>query len=620
MKYSTTSFIKVKSCQCALMLALLASFVIAMGSTDAVYANNHHSDPNNLFLFLAKTDKNTKDFEVSIHQQQSNPEILHVHWNIAPGLQLYKDKIQFSIQPKTRQIQLGPIDMPQGSYNNDTVLGNYQVYKNALDIQIPVKNPKNLPYSLTIDYQGCQPARYCYPPQTQTFYFNQAQSIASKPSQEQAKTSSFTTANLTTIQHLFSEQNIPLILFSFFIFGLLLSLTPCVLPMLPILMGIVLGQKNSTAKQALLLSFAYVLGIAISYAIAGIIAAKLGQSLQVLLQNPWVISAFSMIFIVLALSLFGAYNLQLPIKIQNSLHNINQKFRGGSYLSAAMMGIVSSLVASPCLTAPLAGALVYLSSTGNQFIGGSALFSLGIGFGIPMLILGASGGKLILKAGSWMNHIKTLLGLILIAMAIWIQSRVLSDTIMLLIWGAFLVITPIALGTLEPAKTLWQRIYKALGITILIIGTGLILKTLISPHINNNQANLKQQTLNQKNKNSNSHLFNTVYTMDQLQTALNKAKSKKQPVMVDYYANWCTTCKELDATTFKNNNVVTALKKFSIIRVDITKNDLHAKQIQQAFHVFGPPTIQFFNTHGNLVSHAEVVGYISSKDLINKIN
>ncbi|RNC77002.1 hypothetical protein DA717_12730 [Piscirickettsiaceae bacterium NZ-RLO2] len=496
MKYSTTSFIKVKSCQCALMLALLALFVITMGSTNVVYAKDRYSDPNNLFLFLAKTDKNTKDFEVSVHQQQSNPEILHVHWDIAPGLQLYKDKIQFFIQPKTHQIQLGPIDMPQGSYNNDTVLGNYQVYKNALDIQIPVKNSKNLPYSLTIDYQGCQPGRYCYPPQTQTFYFNQAQSTASKPSQEQEKTSLFTTANLTTIQHLFSEQNIPLILFSFFIFGLLLSLTPCVLPMLPILMGIVLGQKNNTAKQAFLLSLAYILGIAISYAIAGIVAAKLGQSLQVFLQNPWVISVFSLIFIVLALSLFGAYNLQLPIKIQNSLHNINQKFRGGSYLSAAMMGMISSLVASPCLTAPLAGALVYLSSTGNQFIGGSALFSLGIGFGIPMLILGASGGKLILKAGNWMKHIKTLLGLILIAMAIWMQSRVLSDTIMPLIWGAFLVITPIALGILEPAKTLWQRIYKALGITILIVGTGLILKTLISPNINNNQTNSKQQTLN----------------------------------------------------------------------------------------------------------------------------
>ncbi|WP_172673413.1 protein-disulfide reductase DsbD [Piscirickettsia salmonis] len=588
-----------------------------MGSTDVVYANGRYSDPNNLFLFLAKTDKNTKDFEVSVHQQQSNPEILHVHWDIAPGLQLYKDKIQFSIQPKTHQIQLGRIDMPQGNYNNDTVIGNYQVYKNALDIQIPVKNSKNLPYSLTIDYQGCQPGRYCYPPQTQTFYFNQAQSTASKPSQEQEKTSLFTTANLTTIQHLFSEQNIPLILFSFFIFGLLLSLTPCVLPMLPILMGIVLGQKNNTAKQAFLLSLAYVLGIAISYAIAGIIAAKLGQSLQVFLQNPWVISVFSLIFIVLALSLFGAYNLQLPIKIQNSLHNINQKFRGGSYLSAAMMGMISSLVASPCLTAPLAGALVYLSSTGNQFIGGSALFSLGIGFGIPMLILGASGGKLILKAGNWMKHIKTLLGLILIAMAIWMQSRVLSDTIMPLIWGAFLVITPIALGILEPAKTLWQRIYKALGITILIVGTGLILKTLISPNINNNQTNSKQQTLN---KNNNSHYFNTVYTMNQLQTALDKAKIKKQPVMVDYYASWCTTCKELDATTFKNNNVLVALKNFSIIRVDITKNDLHAKQIQQAFHVFGPPTIQFFNTHGKLIPHAEVVGYIAADNLVNKIH
>ncbi|QHS31190.1 thioredoxin fold domain-containing protein [Piscirickettsia salmonis] len=186
-----------------------------------------------------------------------------------------------------------------------------------------------------------------------------------------------------------------------------------------------------------------------------------------------------------------------------------------------------------------------------------------------------------------------------------------------LIWGAFLVITPIALGILEPAKTLWQRIYKALGITILIVGTGLILKTLISPNINNNQTNSKQQTLN---KNNNSHYFNTVYTMNQLQTALDKAKIKKQPVMVDYYASWCTTCKELDATTFKNNNVLVALKNFSIIRVDITKNDLHAKQIQQAFHVFGPPTIQFFNTHGKLIPHAEVVGYIAADNLVNKIH
>ncbi|ODN41862.1 protein-disulfide reductase DsbD [Piscirickettsia litoralis] len=583
------------------------------------------ADNTHLFSFPSS---NTQDFNVTVTQQRGAVEILNVHWDIAPGLQLYRNKIHFSINPDT--VKFGPIDMPLGSYNNDSVLGNYQVYQHTVDIQIPVHNPQGLPYSLTVEYQGCQPGRYCYPPQIKTFQFNSqaAAKIITQPTtdltspnslnnQPQMTSGFFTAPSLNTISALFSEHNFGLILLSFFGFGILLSLTPCILPMLPILMGIILGQKNNTTRNAFFLSLSYVLGVAVSYAIAGVVAASLGQSLQAMLQNPWVISVFSLVFILLALSLFGAYDLQVPAVIRNRLHNTNQKIKGGSYLSAAMMGVVSSLVASPCLTAPLAGALIYLSSTGNQLLGGSALFALGLGLGVPMLILGASGGKLMLKAGSWMNQIKTLLGLILIAMAIWMISRILSNAVMSLIWGLFLVISPIALGTLEAAHTLWQRLIKALGVIVIILGAGLMLKTLLPK----NELSLNQDySITKVNQQPHYDLFTTVYTKEQLNSALAQAKNESKPVMLDYYADWCTACKELGATTFSDPQVIEALKGFVLIRADITKNDEQARQLQHVFHVFGPPTLQFFNAKGHAVQHAESIGYISAKNLITKIN
>ncbi|ODN43737.1 hypothetical protein BGC07_13560 [Piscirickettsia litoralis] len=578
-------------------------------------------------------------FQLTVKQKDNN--LIQAHWKIASDYHLYREKIHIKLETNNNnnaQIQLQKINLPTGIAKHNDILGDYQLYENQLTLNIPVQDSNKRPFTLKISYQGCKGEQYCYPPITKYFPFNAdtntsshsrkipAQHLIHNVQTQALPTNhaiSFSSPSLSSIQHLFASHNIGLILISFLGFGLLLSLTPCVLPMLPILAGIIMGQKGITTRRAFSLSLSYVIGVAVTYAIAGIVAASIGQSLQAMLQNPWTIGAFSLIFVLLALSLFGLYELQLPSFLRDRIDNLNRNRQGGSYLGVAIMGALSSLVVSPCVSAPLAGALVYLGSTGNIWLGGSALFLMGLGMGVPLIIVGTSGGKLFLKAGPWMEKVKTLLGVLLLAMAVWMLSRITSSQTTSLLWGSFLIISAIYMGALEPAIAGWQRLYKSAGVIMLVVGGGFILNIILIQHINTPQISMINNSANPTAPQSTKikpELFHVVHTPEQFNKTLNQFQKSGKPILIDYYASWCVACKEMDHGTFKNQAVREELKHFNLMRIDVTENNTASKQLEKKYQIFAPPSIVFLSPDGKLIEQAKIAGAVSSDELLNYLH
>lgn len=543
------------------------------------------------------------DEAFQLHAAYNSNHMLTLDWRIAEGYYLYQDSIHLN------------------STNNSEEFGKYflpdtadfkgrAAYQHHLSLQIPVLNTQVPTLTFNITYQGCSSQNYCYAPVTKIIKIDLTQQSSSISDVTHTDESSSASLISNILKH-----GILYTLCACLVFGILLTFTPCVLPMIPILSGIIVGQgKNITTARAFLLSLTYVIAMALTYAVAGLVIAWAGHSIQETLQSPFILSLFSLVFVLLALSLFGFYTLKLPQAFENKIARLSHHQKGGTYIGTFIMGVLSTLIVSPCVSAPLVAVLLYIAQTNDRVLGAASLFALGLGMGLPLLIVGTSAGKLLPKTGQWMNTVKSIFGVLLIAMAILMISRVLPPFISFLLWAVLCIVCAIYMGALSAARTGWQRLWKALGIILLVYGIALMIGALqghesFTRPLSGTSANTQA-----------SSPFTTVRTMDQLNAALLFAKQHQQPVLLDFSASWCETCQWMEHTTYNNTDVLNALKSYALIRVDVTANDAQSLALKQRFDVIGTPTTLFLDNQGHLISQLTAVGGLSADALLRLLS
>lgn len=543
---------------------------------------------------------------------------LHVSWLVADGYYLYREKIKLTVL-NNDSIQLGTYIIPQGEPYHDEAFGQVQIFHNELSFDVPLIRSDQAAQTFTLlaNYQGCADRGVCYPPMESKI---ELQTLEAPLQSTQIAPAPKLSEQDQIFQSLKSDS-LGLTLLSFFGFGLLLAFTPCIFPMIPILSGIIVGQGQSvTTRKAFLLSLSYVVASALTYTVFGILAALFGSNLQTTFQEPWIIAVFSGIFILLSLSMFGFYSLELPKSFQAKLHDSSDKHRDGSYFGAAIMGALSSLIVGPCVAAPLAGALIYIGQTGDVILGGSALFVMGFAMGIPLLILGASAGSLLPKAGHWLNSTKAVFGVLMLAVSLWMLDRILPASVTMLLAAALLIIPAIYLRATEPLPEQlsgWYKLWKGLGVILLVYGI-LLLIGLSMGNTNplrplrgfgNNLSSEQEQGLN----------FKRISSISELDNVLEQASTNNQWVMLDFYADWCISCKEMEAYTFTDKTVKQKLSNFILIQADVTKNSADDKALLQHFNLIGPPAILFFGPDKLERKASRVIGYQDSDTFITNI-
>jgi thiol:disulfide interchange protein DsbD len=574
------------------------------------------------FIAYANPLLANKAFNLSV--KQIDPNTMQLKWRIAKNYFLYKDRLQIT-NFDDKLLNLGEIIYPKPQEKIDPKGKIIPIYKNKLILNIPTLSLVPGEAYITIVYQGCSDEGFCYPPEkvliqltTNTnleitkAYVEDTSATVTKPAPAQITSNSRANAP-TDFDKLFTNNNFVVILLSFFGFGLLLSFTPCILPMVPVISSIIVGHghKISTSK-AFFLSLSYVLSMSITYGLIGAGIALLGNNLQALMQSPIVISLFSLVFVILALSMFDVYELKLPLSLQNKLATITRSQSGGHYLSAAILGSMSILVLSPCVTAPLIGALSYIAQTGDVLLGLSTLFFLSFGMGVPLLLIGTSAGKLLPKAGLWMNTVKDLFGIILIAVAIYLISRILPSFLTMILWACLCVFTGVYLNPTD--ITFKQNKFKR-GLSLLVISYGLLI--LFGASLGNSNPILPLK--------SSKIIFNdtsktiVVDNLDDTKKALEIAKNNQTPVMLYFYADWCASCQTISSTKLQDFDIMTELNRVQLIKVDITKNDKTTKDLLQYFNVIAPPTFIFFNKLGKIEKSLQLVGDISIANLLQQL-
>ena len=403
---------------------------------------------------------------------------------------------------------------------------------------------------------------------------------------------------------------------AFFGFGLLLAFTPCVFPMIPILSSLIAGQGATlTRRRALLLSLTYVLAMAATYTIAGVLAALLGQNLQIWFQNPWILAVFSGMFVVLALSMFGLYELQLPATLQNRLVDWSNQQRGGHHVGVAVMGLLSALIVGPCVAPPLIGVLTFIAVTGDLALGAAALFALSLGMGAPLLLIGASAGHWLPRAGHWMERIKAVFGVLLLAVALWLLDRILPATASMALWATLLIVTATYMGVLQPVAhgaPAWRTLIKGLGLVLLIYGILLLVGVASGgrdPWQPLRGVRLIASAAGEASATTES-LFHPVKTMADVERAVRAANG--QPVMLDFYADWCVSCRELERETFTDPAVQATLAGMTVLRADVTANDDDDQALLKHFGIIGPPALLFFGPEGTERREYRRVGFIDA--------
>jgi thiol:disulfide interchange protein DsbD len=530
-------------------------------------------------------------------------QTLEVTYAIAKGYYLYRDKFRFAVEGDV--VKLGTPTFPKGKEHNDENFGKVEVYYKSVAIRIPVERSSSgtLPLNLKVTAQGCADAGVCYPPQTQPLSV-ELPDPASAPPVSTTADGDESGAIASTLKNAGFWTSLAF----FFIAGLGLSLTPCVFPMIPILSGIIAGQghKNSHAR-GFALSLAYVLGMAVTYAAAGVAAGMTGTLLSAALQNPWVLGSFALVFVVLSFSMFGFYELQLPTALQSKLSEESGHLQGGRGIGVFLMGALSALIVGPCVAAPLAGALLYIGQTGDAVFGGTALFVMALGMGAPLIAVGVAGGSLLPKTGAWMEGIKKAFGVLLLATAVWLVSPVIPAVVAMLAWAALLIIPAIYLHALDPlpphAKG-WQRFWKGVGILMLLTGAALLIGALaggrdpLQP-----LAGLRAQAGATEEKRL---PFERVTSVADLEA---KIKAAGRPVMLDFYADWCVSCKEMERFTFSDPAVQARLAGFKLLQADVTANSDDDKALLAKFNLFGPPGIVFYDSKGQEIRNVRIVGF-----------
>ncbi|WP_374690518.1 protein-disulfide reductase DsbD [Accumulibacter sp.] len=544
-------------------------------------------------------------------------QTLEVRFSIAKEYYLYRDKFRFAADAAT--IRLGTPLLPPGKEKHDETFGRVEVYYDQVLIRLPVERNSSgpLPLTLRVSSQGCADAGICYPPQQQSLAVElpDPAAVAAIAAPASAVASGDESGR---IAQLFRHAGFWLLLGSFFGFGLLLSLTPCVFPMIPILSGIIVGAGRAgqgvSHARGFLLSLAYVLGMAATYAAAGVAAGLTGTLLATTLQNPWVLGTFAGVFVLLSLSMFGFYELQLPTFLQTRVSEEASHIRGGSLPGVAAMGALSALIVGPCVAAPLAGALLYIGQSGDALLGGAALFTMALGMGTPLLVVGTSAGTLLPKSGPWMEAVKRAFGVILLATAVWLVSPVIPVVVQMLAWALLLIVPAIylhALDPLPPHARGWQRFWKGVGIVMLLFGAAMLLGTLAG-----SRDPLQPLSVLRSSAASNEARplpFVRVHTVAELDSRLAAAG---RPVLLDFYADWCVSCKEMERFTFADPRVQARLAGWTLLQADVTANSAADQALLQRFQLYGPPGIIFFDRQGREISGIRVVGFQSAEDLL----
>ena len=580
----------------------------ALGSLFSGFNNspsNELLEPDDAFSFFAEVN---------------NDQQLVLNWRIAKGYYLYQEKIAVTvIQPNT--ISVGTISFPEGKHKTDEIFGETIVYYNDVTLTVPFATPLKQATDITIDvsFQGCADIGVCYPPMNKQVTLSFQPTKGSIPPTTSANN---TISEQDQIANSLFSNTVWITCLTFLGFGVLLSFTPCVFPMIPILSGIIIGHgKDLTTRKAFYLSFSYVFASALTYAGFGILAGLFGSNLQATFQNPWILSFFSGLFVLLALSMFGLYQIQLPTTIQSKLSQLSQHQKHGSLWGSAIMGVLSTLIVGPCVAAPLAGVLIYIGQTGDAILGGFALFSLGIGMGIPLLIIGVSAGKLLPKAGHWMEPIKYFFGVMLLAVAIWLVERILPASIILVLWSGLLIVSAIYLKAVErlPENANgWHKLSKGIGAILLIYG--IILMVGAASGGSNPLKPLADFSTNQKHTVQQHPLsFKKIKNSADLNSALQLAAQNKQFAMLDFYADWCVSCKEMEAFTFTDSSVQGALKNVMLLQADVTQNDNEDRLLLNKFSLIGPPAILFFETNSTELTQNRVIGYMGPNDFLTRL-
>ena len=550
----------------------------------------------------------------------SQPGQFKINWVIADGHYLYRDKMQ--ITASDPDVITKPLLMPAGEAKEDPIFNKtLHVFHHFADATLPYHytNDGDKDVTFKVKYQGCSEiSGICYPPQSKTFTVRlspiseaQAATIASSASGPSGAEAG-PVSEQDEIANALRSGNTLLTLLIFFGAGLLLAFTPCVFPMIPILSGIIVGQgEDISTRKAFYLSLIYVLAMAMTYTIVGILVGLSGENIQAWFQNPWIIGSFAIIFVALSFSMFGFYELQMPTSIQSKLTHISNSQQGGNIIGVAIMGFLSALIVGPCVTAPLVGALIYIAETGDAVLGGLALFSLSIGMGAPLLVIGASAGKFLPKAGIWMDAVKAVFGVLLLGLAIWLLERVAPAGFTMLLWAALIIVSAIYMGAIDgltAGSSGWKKLWKGLGILLLIYGI-IILLGLASGNRNVFQP-LKGLGGSSDAAAQVEHLsFIQIKGVDGLNVELAKAKAAGKTVMLDFYADWCVSCKEMEALTFADPSVKKALEGVVLLQADVTPNDDKDTELYKHFGIIGPPSIMFFGADGIERRNYRVVGY-----------
>ncbi|MBF8268558.1 MAG: thiol:disulfide interchange protein DsbD [Gammaproteobacteria bacterium] len=573
----------------------------------------------------------------------TDPTTVHVHWQIAEGYYLYNDKFTFVVIEGQASVDQSSIPIPKGKVKEDPSFGRVEVLYHEVEFNLRLvrQSQAETPITLQIKYQGCKEDSICYPPQrkkVQLVLGVMAAPLAETP-QPSTPVAAVTAAQTTppatpaaqpataaklseqdAITESLKSSGLFLNIMTFFGFGLLLSLTPCVFPMIPILSGIIVGKgEKITSMQGFTLSLAYVIAMALTYALAGVVAAMLNFNVQAAAQNVWVISVFSIIFILLSLSMFGFYEIQLPSSLQTRISKISDSQERGSLVGAFIMGSLSAIIVGPCVAPPLAGALLYISQTGDQLLGGLALFALGMGMGVPLLVIGGSAGSILPRAGMWMDTIKNIFGVLLIAVAVWFVSRIVPDTVELLLWAVLLIVTAIYMGALDQLRegATWQRLWKGIGIIMLIYGIVLLIGASSGSHsVLQPLQGLAQSSGTDTGHQAEALPFKRIKSLADLQNEVQQASMNGKSVMMDFYADWCIACIEMETYTFPEPAVHTALSDVVLLQADVTANDDIDQELMQHFDIFGPPAILFFGKDGVERKPYRLVGFVEADKFV----
>ena len=508
---------------------------------------------------------------------QQNQHDVNLTWQVKDGYYLYRKQVQ--VTPANASI--APLQMPNGEWHSDEFYGKSEIYRHSLTVPVTLTQA-NAGATLTVTYQGCADAGFCYPPETKTVPLSAVEALPPLPSGERAGVRGGTSADLP-----FSALWALLI-------GIGIAFTPCVLPMYPLISGIVLGgkQRLSTAR-ALLLAFIYVQGMALTYTALGLVVAAAGMQFQAALQHPYVLIGLSAVFILLALSMFGAFSLQLPSSLQTRLTLMSNRQQGGSMGGVFAMGAIAGLICSPCTTAPLSAILLYIAQSGNLWLGGGTLYLYALGMGLPLILVTVFGNRLLPKSGPWMAHVKTAFGFVILALPVFLLERIIGDVWGLRLWSmlgvaffgwAFIT----SLGLQKP----WQRIGQILLLAAALISVRPLQDWAFGTTVAQSQSHLN---------------FTRISNVETLNAALASAQGK--PVMLDLYADWCVACKEFEKYTFSDPQVQQALQNTVLLQADVTANSAEDVALLKHLQVLGLPTILFFDENGNEQPTLRVTGF-----------